>query len=135
MKRISAIIEKGNDGGFAIYSPQVEGVYAIGQSEEEARKEFAEMLVEEAEDVRELTGHDATWFDGRMPEIDYRYSLSGFFEAFPFINATKFARFIGVNPSLMRRYKMGNHGISKSQKETIQASYSDIMAKMCQVRF
>jgi predicted RNase H-like HicB family nuclease len=62
MAAITAIIEKGNDGGFNIYSPDVKGVYASAPTEAEAKSEFLEMLEEQAEDIMERSGTCPTWY-------------------------------------------------------------------------
>lgn len=131
---ITAIIEKAQDGGFSIYSPQIKGVYAPGPTEEEAKEEFAEMLAEEAEDVKERTGSYPEWH-GQDAEIEFTYSISGFFEAFPFINASEFAKAVGVNPSLMRRYKAGKSGVSPRQRQQIQQKLYEIAGRLQAVRF
>ena len=49
MKSITAIIEKGNDGGYSIYAENQEiPVFGNGLTEEEARQEFESCLHEQA---------------------------------------------------------------------------------------
>ena len=67
--------------------------------------------------------------------IDYVYDLSGFFEAFPFINASKFAKEIGMNESVMRKYKGKIVTASEKQKLLIQEKYDEILSRMAAVRF
>lgn len=135
MSNITAIIERASDGGFTVYSPSVKGVYAPAPTEAEAKAEFEEMLEEQAEDIQERTGEMPAWYSNGKPEIEYTYSLSGFFEAFPFINATKFGEAIGINASLMRRYKSGKSGISNKQKLLIQSKFESIVNDLQSVRF
>lgn len=133
---LTAIIERACDGGFTIHAPKVEGVYAPAPTEQEAKEEFVEMLQEQAEDAFDRNGVYPDWFaNGEMPEIDYTYSLSGFFEAFPFINATKFGEAIGVNPSLMRRYKRGLSGVSMKQKRIIEDELKKVIDNLQAVHF
>lgn len=133
--KLTAIIERARDGGFTIHSEVVKGVYAPGPTEAEAKAEFMEMLGEQAEFIEERTGAMPEWYADGAPEVEYTYSLSGFFEAYPFINATKFGEAIGINPSLMRRYKSGQSGISAKQKELIQEKFADIVNNLQSVRF
>ena len=44
MKRIKAIIEKASDGGYGIYAEGDIPVFSGGLTEQEAKKEFKEML-------------------------------------------------------------------------------------------
>lgn len=134
MKTITAIIEKGTDGGFNVFSPQVQGAYAPAPTEEDAKQEFLEMLNEIKDFYVEQYNELPEWYDENL-EINYEYSLSGFFEAFPFINATEFAKVVGLNPSLMRRYKLGIGGISQKQKQKLQTEFSKIVGRMAAVHF
>lgn len=135
MATLTAIIEKGTDGGFNIYSPDVRGVYAPAPTETEAKKEFEEMLQEEAEEILVNVGKYPGWYSPDGIDIEYTYSLSGFFESFPFINASQFGAAIGINPSLMRRYKSGQKGVSKRQCKLIQAEFDKIVERLHSVRF
>lgn len=133
--KLTAIIERAADGGFVIHSPQVEGVYAPAPTENEAKEEFLSMLEEAAEDQQERNGCYPEWYcAGIGAAVEYTYALSGFFEAFPFINASKFAEAVGINPSLMRRYKSGQGGISKSQKQLIQTKLEEVVVNLQAVR-
>ena len=67
--------------------------------------------------------------------FSYIYDLSGFFEAFPFINASKFAKEIGLNESVMRKYKGKIVTASEKQKAIIQEGYNNILKRMEAVRF
>lgn len=135
MSKITAIIERASDGGVTVSAPSVKGVYAPAPTEAEAKEEFIEMLHEQAEYIQERTGNLPDWYDNGNFEIEYTYALSGFFEAFPFINATKFAETIGINPSLMRKYKAGICGISLKQKILIQSKLESVVSSLQEVRF
>lgn len=132
---LTAIIERATDGGFTIHAPEVFGVYAPAPTESEAKAEFLEMLEEQAEDICERTGRYPEWYiPGKDIKVEYTYSLSGFFEAFPFFNASKFAEAIGINPSLMRRYKRGQGGISDKQKQIIQTELERVLENLQAVK-
>lgn len=134
MKTIEAIIEKANDGGISIYSEDVNGAYGYGLTEQEAKEDFIAVLEEQAEYYEEKHGKQPAWYaDGYT--VDYRYDLSGFFEVFPFINASKFAKEIGINEALMRKYKGRIVTASDKQKALIQSHYNSILEKMRQVKF
>lgn len=134
MKKIVAIIEKGTDGGYAVYADGGLPLFANGLTEKEAREAFEEIVPEQAEYMKERTGTYPEWFDGN-PQIEYRYDMSAFFQAFPFINATEFAKCLGINPSLMRKYKSGIAKAGATQKNLIQHKFDSIMERLRVVRF
>ena len=117
MKKITAIIERGDDGGFSIYTEDIKGLIGTGMTEDEARQDFIAVREEQAEFYEEKHGMVPEW---AALDIDFRYSLAAFFIAFPYINATQFAKSIGMNPSLMRKYKMGLASASAKQNQIIQ---------------
>ena len=134
MKKINAIIERSGSGGISIYSDDVNGAYGFGLTEEEARADFLSVLEEQAEYYKEIHGDYPSWKKEGY-EVNYMYDISGFFEAFPFINASKFAKEIGINPSLMRKYKGRMVSASDKQRSVIQDKYDQIVGRMQAVRF
>lgn len=80
------------------------------------------------------TGKYPDWYDGSF-EIEYRYDMSAFFQAFPFINATELAKSIGINPSLMRKYKSGIVKAGIKQKDMIQGKFDEIVNRLRVVKF
>ncbi len=105
MFKITAIIEKGPDGRYAITSAQSFGrnhFGGYGDTVEEAKADFHECV----EDCRELAIADGD----SVPEeyqVTFRYDIPSFFEDFCFINASRFAQYAGINESKMRQYKSG----------------------------
>ena len=75
MKKIKAIIEKGNDGLYSIYLPDVMGMYVTGETEAEAK----EALYEAVESAKEYVEEKGEWGDYIVFksdfEFDYRYDL------------------------------------------------------------
>lgn len=134
MKTIIAIIEKAQDGGYSIYTEDVDGVYGSGLSEQEARENFLEILEEQAEYYKERKGVYPDWYISGY-EVEFRYDFSGFFQAFPFFNVSRFAKVLGINSSLMRKYKEGLAFASEKQKAIIQEKFSEIVEKMTKVQF
>ena len=133
MKTIKAIIEKGEDGLFSVYTEGIPGAYGGGLTEQEAKDDFTEQLEEQAEFHFERTGLYPEWHNNYT--IEYSYNLTGFFMAFPFINASEFAKAVGVNPSLMRQYKNGLAFASEKQRQSIQQAYEEILKRMQSVSF
>lgn len=132
MEKIIAIIERADDGGFSIYSNEVSGLVGTGLTEQEAREDFMLVKDEQAEFHYERTGEHPDWENA---EVEFTYSLSAFFMAFPYINATQFAHAVGINPSLMRKYKMGLATASDKQKQIIQSHLNELTEKLQHVQF
>ena len=116
MKLIKAIIEKGTDGYYSIYIPEIPGLYGAGKTEDEAKDNLGEAIEMALEHIEE-TGDD-TYYSilSEAHEIEYAYDLSGFFKTFNYFDVTALAERIGINSSLMRSYKTGNKKASVMQK-------------------
>ena len=135
MVTVVGVIEKSSDGGYGIYAEDDRiPVTGYGLTEAEARKDFEEMINEQAEYYKESTGQNPEWYgDGLV--VVYKYDMSAFFMSFPFINASELAKSIGINHSLMRKYKSGLAKAGSKQKELIQGKFEDIMERLEAVKF
>ena len=118
MKKITALIEKGDDGIFGIHAPKLENVIiGSGKTVDEAKKDFLDGYQEMLE----------TYIDDGLPvpkelrgiKFEFRYDISAFYNAHPYINASKLAEYLNINTSLMRQYKLGQY-ISEEQLLKIQ---------------
>ena len=137
MKKIIAVIEKASDGGYGIYCPDLVGValYGYGITEDEAK----ENLFENLESILEYYGEE----DKAIPDIlnngevdfEFRYDFSGFFKAYPFFNVSELATIIGINPSLMRKYKNGLAFASREQRKKIESGIHAISKNLSTVQF
>jgi predicted RNase H-like HicB family nuclease len=135
MKTIIAIIEKAEDGGYGIYAKDDNiPVVGSGLTEDEAKENFVQVLDEQAEYYKGKRGEYPNWYNDKC-EVEYKYDVSGFFLSFPFINATEFAKSIGINPSLMRKYKNGLATAGGKQKDLIQNKFNEIVSKLQIVKF
>lgn len=131
---INAIIEKSESGGFGIYSEDIEGAFGFGLTESEAKEDFQNVIEEQAEYYKDKTGTFPKWYvEGYT--IEYAYDISGFFKAFPFINVSKFAEELEINPSLMRKYKGKIVTASEGRRALIQKKYDGLVARMAKVKF
>jgi predicted RNase H-like HicB family nuclease len=135
MKKIKAIIEKGNDGLYSIYLPDVMGMYGTGETEAEAK----EALLEAVESAREYVEETGKWGDYVVFksdfEFDYRYDLSGFFKSYSFFDVSALAGRLGLNASLLRRYKSGISKAETKQKEKIEQGIHNIAIELSAVKF
>ena len=118
MKKVVVIIEKGEDGTYGVYSPELENVIiGSGDNVAEAKEDF----VNSYNEVLEF------YIDEKRPipeelkdiEFEYRYDLSAFYNAHPYLNVSKLAEHLHVNASLMRQYRRGQY-ISEEQVMRIQ---------------
>ncbi len=70
--KIKAIIEKGNDGLYSIYLPDVFGIYGTGKTEDDAKEALFE-AVDSAKEYVEETGDCSTYNTLKSYfEFDYR---------------------------------------------------------------
>ena len=121
--KTTALIEKGKDGTFCVYTPDLEHtIIGEGISVEEAKKDFENSVKEMLQSYTEKT----------MPEelkdlkFQYKYDLSSLFDYFKFVNVTQFAKTIGISSSLMRQYKAGNTYVSEKQLSKIEGALHKI---------
>lgn len=133
MTKIAAVIEKSTDGGYGIYTPGYDGLFGYGFTEHEAKESLQEALESQLEFYEEQHINVPERFVNI--EFEYKYDFSAFFKSFPFINVSEFARTIGINPSLMRKYKERLAFASDKQKDIIQKGLNDILNKMSTVQF
>ena len=103
-------------------------------TEDEARASFEECLHEQGRYMKERMGEWPDWYSEDL-EVEYRYDMTAFFLAFPFINVTEFAKSVDINPSLMRKYKSGVAKAGPRQKDLIQHKFDDILNRLSSVRF
>lgn len=114
MKTI-ALIEKGKDGTFGVYTPDIKAtIIGEGKSVAEAKADFENSVQE----LKEMFAGD---LPGELKDIEfeYKYDVASVFDYFDFINVTKFAKWAGINAGLMRQYKSCNTYISEAQAHKI----------------
>ena len=119
MKRI-AYIEKGRDGSYSVYSTTSSVIIGEGNSVAEAQAEFENTLNELLTTCRE-EGLPIPE-DLVDAEFTFKYDIASVFNFFDFINVTKFAKYAGVNPSLLRQYKTQGTYISEAQASKIESA-------------
>lgn len=132
MSRETIIIEKGADGTYSAYPSALKStIIGEGNTAEEAKldffnsyKEVLESFTEEGEEIpSEL----------KDLEFEFKYDLSAFFNCFNFINVTKFAEAVGIEPSLMRHYKVGKTNISRAQAKKIEKDIHYLASELSKV--
>ena len=135
MRKIKAIIEKGNDGLYSIYLPDVFGIYGTGETESEAKEALFD-AVDSAKEYVDETGEWGAYSAFKSDfDFDFRYDLSGFFKTYSFFDVSALAGRIGLNPSLLRRYKSGISKAEVKQKEKIEQAIHKLASELSLVRF
>ena len=123
-KKNIALIEKGNDGTYSIFAPNLKSViFGTGNTVDEAKADF-ENSVNEVKDAYIDT-------KGTLPKelvditFEYKYDIASLFNFLDCINVTKFAKKAGINGSLMRHYKGGEY-ISQTQASKIENTLHEL---------
>ena len=137
MKKVVAIIEKASDGGYGIHCPDITGaaLFGYGLTEKEAKENLQENLEaileyceEEKKPIPEILA------DGKI-SFEYKYDFSGFFKTYPFFNVSELAVMLGVNSSLMRKYKNGLAFASHAQRKKIESGIHSLSKRLSTVQF
>jgi len=124
MKTI-ALVEKGKDGTFGIYTPHLQAtIIGEGATVAEAKADFEnsvrEMLASYTKNGEEIPE------ELKEIEFEYKYDVASVFNYFDFINVTKFAKWAGINSALMRAYKSCDTYISEKQAKKIESALRQI---------
>mgnify|MGYP002515637652 FL=1 len=104
MARIIDVIVESDKNGFSCFMTGADdlkfGIVGDGKTAREAMEDFRDAYREMRE---EEESHGET-----LPDIDFNFifDVGAFFDYYP-INVTSFAKYIGMNPSLLRQYVSG----------------------------
>jgi predicted RNase H-like HicB family nuclease len=115
----TALIERGADGTFGIFTPDINStIIGEGDTVETAKADFENSVKEIIRFFRE----DGKKLPDELKDIQfvYKYDLASMFNHFDWINISKFSKRAGINPSLMRQYKTGKTYISENQIHKIE---------------
>lgn len=132
-KKLQIIVEKGTDGTYSAYPSSLKTtIIGEGDTAEEAINDFVNSYNEVVAYFSE-TGNELPE-ELKNIEFEFKYDLSAFFSYFKFINASAFAKSIGIEPSLMRHYKAGKTCISKTQAKKIENGIHSLARELQSVR-
>ena len=131
--RTTALIEKGKDGTFGIFTPDLKStIIGEGKTVAEAKEDFNnsvnEVMLYFQESGKEVPG------ELQNIEFEYKYDISSLFNYYNFINVSKFAQVAGINASLMRQYKMGNQYISENQISKIEDAFHKVASEFATIK-
>jgi predicted RNase H-like HicB family nuclease len=113
------VIEKDDDGSYVAYYKESGDAILVGRGDtvNEAIDDFNNSIAESTEFYKSK-GLDVPAVLTAKPV--FKFDLSTLFCYYSMINVSKFAKFVGINPTLMRQYKAGNTYISERQLEKIE---------------
>jgi len=115
----TALIEKGKDGTFGVFTPDLQHtIIGEGKTVAEAKSDFENSIKEVIASYMETGKQIPKELQG--VEFVYKYDIASLFNYYSFINVSKFAQMVGINASLMRQYKSGNQYISENQISKIE---------------
>lgn len=130
MKKVIVIIEKGKDGTYGAYSPELQNVIiGCGDTVAEVKDDFLNSYHEMVECYIDEKGSVPE--ELKDIEFEYRYDLSAFYDAHPYLNVSKLAEHLHVNASLMRQYRRGQY-ISEEQVMRIQEGIRSVGRELAQ---
>lgn len=134
MSKVTAIIEKWDDGTVSAYVPEFDGFNLNGQGKSVAEaKEALQDAINDYKTMFESRGETAPSSLSDI-EFEFKYDIASFFDNFKFISVSTFAKYADINPSLMRQYKQRISFASESQKRKIEKAIHRAGREMLAVR-
>jgi len=132
MKTI-ALIEKGKDGTYSIFTPDLQHtIIGEGNTVAESKEDFTNSVEEILASYTEIEKPLPAELQGI--EFEFKYDIASLFNYYKFINVSKFAKEAGINASLMRQYKSGNQYISENQVLKIEATLHKIAHEFAEIK-
>ena len=118
--KTTAIVEMWDDKTISVYVPEFDGFSLNGQGN--TVEEANQALIEAVNDYKTMLSETGKEVPASLSDIefDYKYDIASFFECFKFISVSTFAKYAGINPSLMRQYKQRIAFASEAQKSKIE---------------
>ena len=122
----TAFVEKCK-GYFACYTPDTIEDCSLAGYGSTPKEAMDDMLVTYSE-IKEINSENGI----STPELNFKYQFDvpSFFAHFKWINVSKFAEVIGINPSLLRQYASGLAKASAPQIEKINKSLEKISSEL-----
>lgn len=112
-------IEKDGDGSYIAYNTD-DCKYVLlgrGNSVKDAKSDFMDSVAEIKANETEQGIEESSYLNS---DIEFSFDLSSLFEYYSMINVSALARYIGINPALMRAYKKGDTYVSDKQLKKIE---------------
>jgi predicted RNase H-like HicB family nuclease len=132
--KTTAIVEMWDDKTISVYVPDFEGFSLNGQGT--TVEEAKQALMQAVDDYKVMLSETGKEIPAALSDIEfeYKYDIASFFECFKFISVSTFAKYAGINPSLMRQYKQRIAFASETQKMKIEEAIHRAGSEMLAVR-
>lgn len=124
----NVLIEKDENGYSAVITNFKSTIWGSGNSVKEALADLMNSIKEMSNIYKEEGRQSPD--DLENLTFDYQYDISALFNAFSFLNVSRFAERVGISPSLMRHYKAGDTYISSAQAKKIEAGLHQIAREL-----
>lgn len=100
-RRLLAIVERGRGkGNFSCFTPETINDCGIGGYGRTSREAMEDAYVS-VQEYKEMAAENGKEFPD--VELDFRFDVGAFFDYYP-IDVTAFAKYIGMNASVLRQY-------------------------------
>jgi len=129
----TALIERGKDGTFGIFTPDINStIIGSGNTVEDAKADFENSVRE----IFQFYKEDGIELPDELKDVEfvYKYDIASMFDYYSWINVSQFARKAGINPSLMRQYRMGNTYISDNQISKIENTLHSLGKELAAIK-
>ena len=113
---VKLILEK-SATGYSAYSNELPGLVTAGENFEEIIENFNEVLEMQA-DYLEETGKNKESEELRNATVSYFLDLETFFDYYSLFNKSELAKYLGINPSHLRR--LSSASVELSEKKALQ---------------
>lgn len=132
--KTTAIVEMWDNKTISVYVPDFEGFSLNGQGN--TVEEAKQALMQAVDDYKSMLSETGKEIPAALSDIEfeYKYDIASFFECFKFISVSTFAKYAGINPSLMRQYKQRIAFASEAQKMKIEEAIHRAGSEMLAVR-
>lgn len=130
---IKIILERSNIG-YSAYAENVDGIFTAGDTIEEIKENIKEVIGYQVEYLEEK-GEKEKADNLRNAALKYYIDLNAFFEYYSLFNKSELAKYIGINPSHLRRLSMENMELSDQKAQQIEQGMKRLAQELSQYCF
>lgn len=130
---IRLILEK-SATGYSAYSEDLKGVTTAGDTIEEVKENFKEALDLQVDCLKD-EGKTMQANELKEAKIVYYLDLNTFFEYYALFNKSELAKYLGINPSHLRRLSGTNIELSEKKALQIQNGLHKLADDLKQICF
>ncbi len=133
MKEVIIYVEKHEDGTYWGTTQNFEGIVSsYGSTMEELKANIADAFADNLEIAQELGEDYASQYE--HVKFTYKLNLKSFFDLVREVKISNIAEKAGINPSLLRRYKLGETA-SEEQLKKIETAVHRLGEELLSVAF